>query len=512
MARQRTEMRRIREVLRLHFGLGFSGRAIARTQAVGRTTVLEYLRRASASGLSWPLPEELDGDDALEAALFPASCPALVNLPEPDWAYVTRELKRKGVTLQLLWQEYRTLHPEGYGYTQFTVHYRRWLGVGALTYRNRHRAGDAMQVDYAGHKVTIFDPETGELREASILVAVLPASNLTYAEASWGQSLPEWIDSHRRAFEYFGGVPRSLVSDNLKPAVTKPLWFEPSLNRTYEAMATHYGTAVLPTRVRKPRDKAKIESAVRIVSQSILARLRNRQFFSLGELNDAIGRLLEELNTQVMKDYGKSRRALFEELERPALGPLPDEPFEYAEWKRAKVHSDYHIEVEKHWYSVPYSLLGKKLEIRLTHRSVEIFHKARRVAVHRRTSARPGHTTLDVHMPRAHRRYANTTPATLIQRAGRIGPNCAILVKRLMTDRPHPEQGFRASYGVLSLKRQYPDHRLEAACERALRINAVSYSSLKSILKTGIDQSPPATDPPRSAPKHGNIRGSAYFL
>ena len=512
MARKRTEMRRIREVLRLRFESGFSSRAIAKAQAIARTTVLEYLRRASVSGLSWPLPHDLDGDDALEAVLFPASCPALVKRPEPDWTYISRELKRKGVTLQLLWQEYRASHPGGYGYTQFTVHYRRWLGAATPTYRNRHRAGDAMQVDYAGHKVAIFDPETGELREASILVAVLPASNLTYAEASWGQSLPEWIDSHRRAFGYFGGVPRSLVSDNLKPAVTKPLWFEPSLNRTYEAMATHYGTAVLPTRVRKPRDKAKIESAVRIVGQSILARLRNRQFFSLGELNDAIGRLLEELNNQIMKGYGKSRRALFEELERSTLRPLPDEPFEYAEWKSAKVHTDYHIEVQKHWYSVPYSLLGKKVDVRLTHRSVEIFHKAQRVAAHRRTSARPGHTTIDSHMPRAHRRYANTTPATLIERARRVGPNCAILVKRLMADRPHPEQGFRASYGVLSLKRQYPDHRLEAACERALQINAVSYSSLKSILKTGIDQSPPATDPPRSAPKHRNIRGPAYFL
>ena len=339
----------------------------------------------------------------------------------------------------------------------------------------------------------------------------MPASNLTYAEASWGQSLPEWIDGHRRAFEYIGGVPRSLVSDNLKPAVIKPLWFEPSLNPTYEALAVHYGTAVLPARVRRPRDKAKSEGAVKIVSQFVLARLRNRQFFSLGAVNDAIAELLEDLNNRIMKDYAKSRRALFEELERSALKPLPDEPFEYAEWKSAKVHTDYHIEVQKHWYSVPYSLLGKKVEVRLTHRSVEIFHKAQRVAVHRRTSARPGHTTLDAHMPRAHRRYANTTPATLIQRAVRVGPNCAILIKRLMTDRPHPEQGYRASYGVLSLKRQYPDHRLEAACERALQINAVSYSSLKSILKTGIDRSPPATDPPQSAPEHGNIRGPAYF-
>lgn len=511
MARKRTEMRRIREVLRLRFELGWSSRAIARAQKIGRTTVVEYLRRVSESGLSWPLPEELDGDDALEALLFRAPWLAAADRPEPDWAHISRELKRKGVTLQLLWQEYRAIHPDGYGYTQFTVHYRRWLGVGAPTYRNRHRAGDAMQIDHAGQKVTIFDPETGEIRAASILVAVLPASNLTYAEASWGQSLPEWIDGHRRAFEYFGGVPRSLVSDNLKAAVTKPLWFEPSLNRTYEALAVHYGTAILPARVRRPRDKAKAEGAVRIVSQNILARLRNRQFFSLGELNHAIGQLLEELNNQVMKDYGKSRRALFEELERSALERLPDEPFEYAEWKSAKVHSDYHIEVQKHWYSVPYSLLGKKVEVRLTHRSVEIFHKAQRVAVHRRTSARPGHTTLDIHMPHAHRRYANTTPATLIQRAVRVGPNCATLIKRLMSDRPHPEQGFRASYGVLSLKRQYPDHRLEAGCERALQINAVSYSSLKSILKTGIDQSPPATDPPRRAPEHGNIRGPAYF-
>ncbi len=267
MARKRTEMRRIREVLRLSFELGLPTRAIAEAQAIGRTTVVGYLKRASESGLSWPLPEELDGDEALEAALFPASCPAAVARPEPDWAYISRELKRKGVTQQLLWQEYRAHYPGGYGYTQFTVRYGQWLGVGAPTYRNRHRAGDAMQVDYAGQQVTILDPETGELREASILVVVLPASNLIYAEASWGQSLPEWIDGHRRAFEYIGGVPRSLVCDNLKSAVIKPLWFEPSLNPTYEALATHYGTAVLPARVRRPRDKAKAENAVKLAAR-----------------------------------------------------------------------------------------------------------------------------------------------------------------------------------------------------------------------------------------------------
>jgi transposase len=340
---------------------------------------------------------------------------------------------------------------------------------------------------------------------------VLGASNLTFAHASFSQKLADWIDGQVRALTFYGGVTKAVVCDNLKSAVAKALWFEPTLTATFAAFAEHYDTTILPTRSRKPRDKGRVEGAVLIVERWILARLRNRRFFSLASLNAAIDELLEDLNNRPMRHVGKSRRELFEEIERAALAPLPAVPFEYAEWKTAKVHPDYHVEVDKTFYSVPHRLIGSTTQVRLTHRVVEIFHDHKRVASHVRRSQRCGHVTVDDHMPKAHQRYANTTPKILIDRAGHIGPNAAILVERMMADRPHPEQGYRSAMGILSLARRYGPARLDAACERALTINAITYSSVASILKSGLDRERPQAEQAVPTPAHANIRGGAYY-
>jgi transposase len=501
----------LRSILRLTYEQGLSVRAISERLQISKTSVSTYLLRAREAGLSWPLAPIYESEAALQRALFRRVGRPPQDLSEPEWPRVAQELKRKGVTLTLLWQEYRAVHPDGYGYTWFCEKFDVYQRRANPTYRHRHAAGAVMQTDYAGPTVEVIDPQTGEVRAAQIFVAVLAASSLTFAMASFGQRLPDWIEGQTRALSYFGGVPKAIVCDNLKAGVVKALWFEPTLNQTFAAMAEHYDTTILPTRSRKPRDKGKVEGTVLIVERWILARLRHRRFFNLADLNTAISALLEELNNRLMRHTGKSRRQLFEEIERAALAPLPSEPFEYAEWKTAKVHPDYHVEVDKTFYSVPHRLIGRRVDVRLTYRGVEIFQDHTRVASHVRRSQRSGHVTVNEHMPKAHQRYANMTPASLIKMAGRIGVNAATLVERVMRQRPHPEQGYRSAMGIIALARRYERDRLEAACERALAINAISYSSVSAILKSGLDRASPATEPIKAAPSHANIRGGAYY-
>jgi len=515
MPRERLPMRKIRDVLRLHADK-LSKRRIAVSVNLGRTAVRDYIMRATRAGLSWPLPEGLC-DEALERLLFPppiqgrkrAAVPDR-RLP-PDWPALHRELRRPGVTLSLLWEEYRAAHPEGYGYSRFCDLYRAWRGKLKPTMRQAHLAGEKMFVDYAGTTAEVIDPLTGEIHEAQVFVATLGASSYSYAEATWTQILPDWIGAHRRAFAYFGGVPAQVVPDNLKSGVIKACFYDPEINRTYADMARHYGTAILPARPRKPRDKAKVEVAVQVVERWILARLRNRRFFSLAELNQAMAGLLEDLNGRVTRHLGASRRQLFEELDRPALKSLPAEPYQYAEWKQRRAGLDYHVEVAKHYYSVPHALAKLKLWARITDRSVEVFHKGKRVAVHLRASGNRRHTTVPEHMPSSHRRHAGWTHERITSQAGATGPNTAALVGVILRSRPHPEQGFRSCIGILRLAKTHGPDRLEAACERALEIGAQSYSSINSILKNNLDRRKPrpATDGP--AIEHANIRGSRYF-
>jgi transposase len=415
------------------------------------------------------------------------------------------------VTLSLLWEEYRAAHPDGYSLSHFCDLYRNWEGRLAPTMRQTHVAGEKMFVDYAGSTIDIVDGTTGEVHEAQIFVAVLGASSYTYAEATWTQKLPNWIASHSRAFAFFGGVPAQVISDNLKSGVTKACFYDPQVNRTYAEMAAHYGTAVIPARPRKPRDKAKVEVGVQVVERWILAKLRNRRFFSLAEANATIRQLLDQLNARVTRHLGASRRQLFEQLDRPALLDLPVEPYTYAEWKECRAGLDYHVEVDKHYYSVPHALLRQKLWARMTDRTVEIFHRGKRVACHLRASPNRRHTTVTEHMPSAHRRLAAWTPQRIRHYAASIGPNAEALVDIIMRSRPHPEQGFRSSIGIIRLAKTHGSGRLEAACERALDIGARSYSSVASILRNNLDRRKPKRAADRPAIDHANIRGPRYF-
>lgn len=515
MPAERVSMRRVREILRLKYEAGASDRAIARSVGVARSTARLCLDRVAAAGLGWPLPETLT-DGALEALLF-AGAGAMAGQRrkvEPDWAEVHRELRRPGVTLMLLWEEHRVAHPGGYQYSRWCELYRAWEGRLSPTMRQVHPAGERLFVDFAGQTVEVIEPATGEVRTAQVFVAVLGASNYTYAEAVWSQSLPDWIGAHVRALEFLGGVPRQVVPDNLRSGVLRANWYEPGLNPTYQDLAAHYGTAILPARVRRPRDKAKVEAGVLVVERWILARLRHQHFASLPALNAAIAELLESLNTRPMRRLGVSRRQLFEELDRPALAGLPVEPFVYAEWRIRRVGLDYHVDVDGHYYSVPHRLLREQVEARVTARTVELFHRGERVAVHGRSGLRGRHTTLAEHMPQAHRRHAEWTIERIGREAAAIGPATAALTALILESRPHPEQGFRACLGILRLLRTYGRDRLEAACARGLDIGARSYGSIASILQHGLDRQP-APRPARGSEElpllHPNIRGSRYY-
>jgi transposase len=505
-------MRKIKEVLRLKWAQGLSNRRIAASSGIGRPTVSEYLRRAEEAGLSWPLPADLD-DARLERLLFPPppDLPAQVR-GIPDWRHIHQELRHKGVTLFLLWQEYRQNHPDGYQYSWFCEHYRAWQGKLDVVMRQDHRAGEKLFVDYAGQTVPVIDRSTGEIREAQIFVAVLGASNYTYAEATWSQTLPDWIGSHVRTFRFLGGVPELVVPDNLKSGVSKAHRYEPDTNPTYQDMAAHYGVAVLPTRVRKPRDKAKVESGVLVVERWILAALRHRQFFSLAELNAAISELLVRLNDRPFRKLPGCRREHFEQMDRPALQPLPAEPYVYAEWKKARVHIDYHVAVDGHYYSVPYALVKREVEVRITRNTIEYFHRGNRVASHRRSYQKGRHTTDPAHMPEAHRQAGEWSPERLAKWAAKTGPATEKLIRTVLGSRKHPQQAYRSCLGILRLGKAYGEERLEAACRRALTLGSCRYKSIESILKHRLDEQPLEEQQELALPDtHDNIRGPAYY-
>jgi transposase len=467
--------------------------------------------RAQRAGLAWPLPEGLT-DETLEDRLYPPPTVASKERrPRPDWATVHRELRRPGVTLQLLWEEHRAAHPDGYGYSRYCELYRAWEGRLSPTMRQSHIAGERLFVDYAGTTLTVVDGLSGEARTAQLFVAVLGASNYTYAEATWTQGLSDWIGSHTRAFAFIGGVPAMVVSDNLRAGVTKACFYEPAVNRTYAEMAAHYNTAIVPARPYRARDKAKVEVAVQVATRFIIARLRNQQFFSLSALNAAIAELIAQINNRVSRHLGASRRALFEDLEQSALKSLPAEPYVFAEWKQCRVGLDYHVEIAKHYYSVPHQLLREKVWARITARTIEVFHRGKRIAAHVRSSSNRKHTTVREHMPSSHRRYADWTPERLRRQADAIGRNTSALVEIILRERAHPEQGFRACVGIVRLAKTWGRERLEAACCRALEIGARSYSSVNSILKNNLDRRRPAMPADRPAIAHDNIRGPTYF-
>jgi transposase len=501
-------MRQVREALRLA-AAGRSLREIALAVGVSASTALEYQRRAEAAGLAWPLAPELD-DQALEAVLFPPLEPNAAERPTPDWAGVHTELKRKGVTLALLWQEYRAETPDGYGYSRFCDLYREWRGRSTPTMRQTHQAGDKLFVDFAGLTHDIYLPD-GEVRAAHLFVAVLGASSYTFATLRWSEGLEDWIDAHVAALNFFGGAPGAIVPDNLKSGVTKPSRYEPGINRTYAEFAAHYDTAVLPTRVVRPRDKAKVEAGVLVAERWILACLRHQRFLSLEDANAAVAALLATLNAKITRPFRRSRLDLFREIDAGALKPLPAEPYTYAVWVKTRLGPDYHVEIDAHWYSAPFQLIKEPIEARVTARIVELFHKGARVAAHARSRLRFRHTTIPEHMPSSHRRYADWTPKRLRAEAAGVGPATLGLVERILEDRPHPEQGFRACLGILSLKRRFGAARLEAACLRGLDLSARTYNAIDDILKNGLEKAFLERAPTLDPIDHANIRGPGYY-
>jgi transposase len=513
LPQERLPVRKIKEVLRLR-SLGLSQRQIAASCAIGQATVSDYLQAADAAGLRWPEIAEWSDDQVIEAVAPAREKPGQRNqLPEPDYTEVRHELQtNKHVTLQLLWEEYREKNPDGYHYSHFCDLYRRWLRRQDVVLRQEHRAGEKLFVDYAGDTIPIHSAAGGEATVAAIFVAVSGASNYTYAEATATQGLADWIGAHMRAFEFLGGVPEIVVPDNLKSGVTKACRYEPSVNRTYEEMASHYGVAVIPARKAKPRDKAKVEAGVLLVERWILAALRKRKFFSLAEVNQAIQELLLRLNDRPFRKRDGTRRSLFESVDRPALRALPEQRYEYGDWETHRVNIDYHVEFDNHWYSVPYPLTQQEVEVRATATTIEVFHRGVRVSSHGRSYVPHAATTVHEHRPKSHQRYLEWTPSRLVDWAKTIGPATADLFDRIIAGKRHPEQGYRSCLGILRLAKEYTGERVEAAARRAIALHACSYQSIKSILECNLDSQ--AIEPeaaPRPPLDHPNIRGSEYF-
>lgn len=502
-------MRNIREVLRLGLACNMSSRDIGQSLRISHFSAQKYIKIAQEAGLDWSKIAAMS--DASLATLVRGTMLRTAAKPLPDYAHVHREMKKKGVTLELLWQEYKAAHPDGYQETQFRQYYHAFAKTLRPSLRQTHKAGSTIFVDYAGQTVPIHDRITGGVRQAQIFVAVLGASNYTFAEATADQGLKSWIGSHVRAFEYFGGVTEKIVPDNLKAGVTSPCRYEPEINRTYADMIAHYGTVVIPARVRRPKDKAKVEAGVLLVERWILAAIRNRKFFSLEELNEAIDELLLKLNGKPFQKLPGSRLSVFKDLELPVLKPLPAERYEYAEWKHPTVNIDYHVEVDGHYYSAPHLLIHQKVTARCTARTVEILHEEKRVASHPRSYIKGQHTTVHEHMPLTHQKYLSWTPTRMIEWAGKIGGQTSCVIEKILNNRQYPELGYRSCLGILCLAKPYSESRLEAACSRAVRIGAYTYKSIKSILQNGLDRESLPESSPAASVTHQNVRGGDYF-
>jgi transposase len=513
MATERLPMRQIRDILRLKWTLQRSHRQTARSVGVSAGSVAAVVSRATHRGFTWEAVTALT-DDQLEAALWGPKLPLTAARSVPDPLHIHTELRGKGVTLELLHLEYLADHPDGLRYSAFCAHYRRWVALQRCSMRQVHKAGEKLFVDYAGQRPHLVDPRTGEVVPVELFIAVLGASNYTYAEATLSQRVPDFLASHTRAVEFFGGVTTMVVPDQLRSGVSDPCRYEPGIQRSYADWARHYATAIVPARPAKPRDKAKAEVAVQVAERWILARLRHETFFTLAALNERIAELLEDVNARPMKGYGgQSRRQLFDRFDCPVLQPLPVDRYVYAEWSKARVNIDYHVAVEEHLYSVPHPLIHSVVEICLTAATVEIVLRGQRVWLHLRSPQRGGFTTIPAHMPKAHRAHLEWTPSRLIRWAATIGPATAALATTILESRPHPEQGYRSCLGLMRLGKRDGAERLEAAAARALAAGARSYKPVDAILKRGLDrlpvEGPPASGP--SARRHANVRGPEYY-
>lgn len=505
-------MKKAKEILRLKFETGLSNHKIARASGVSASTVWDTVTRFQTTGLSWPLPTTMSEAD-LERRLYRKRGSVEANPDRvPDWAEVKRELRRKHVTLRLLWEEYKQAFPDGYQYSWYCERYREWRKKVDVVMRQEHKLGEKLFLDWAGDTLPLTDPATGEVRPCYLFVAVLGASNYTYAEPSLSQDLEAFLMAHVRMFAFYGGVPELLVPDNQKTGVTRASRYEPDLNPAYTALAEHYRCAVLPTRPHRPRDKAKVETAVLIVERRILARLRRRVFFSLAEMRAAVAEQVRELNERPFQRMAGSRTSVFLHEEHPALRPLPALPYEHHVRKKARVHIDYHVELLGHRYSVPYRLAGEQVEVRYTEAVVEIFHEGLRVASHVRSFVKGKATTDLAHMPPAHQAVAGWSPERFQRWARGIGPETERLIAAVLERYPHPALAFRSCLGILRLAERYEPSRLERAAERSLAFGGASYKSVSHVLKAGLDRE--ALPPARLRPEpllHENLRGADYF-
>jgi transposase len=511
-------MRKIKEVLRLRNELKLDQRQIARSCSISVSTVHEYLKRAAAAKLSWPLPDDWD-DAQLEAALFPspgASPQPPTGKAAPDFAAIHEQLQsHRHVTLQLVWEEYRDANPDGYRYSRFCELYQRWRRKLDVVLRQEHKAGEKAFVDWAGSTMPIHDRATGNVWQASLFVAALGASSYTWAEVTRDQQMESWLLAHVHALEHWGGVPLLVVPDNTRTGVSKACRYDPDINPTYHNFAAHYGFGVLPARPYKPRDKAVVENAVQVAQRWILAALRQRKFFSLADANQAVGELLHRINHRPFRKRDGSRASVFEALDKPVLQPLPGERFEISEWARARVNIDYHVAFDGNFYSVPYHLVQEAVEIRSTAATVEVLHKGGRVASHMRSRGRGQAVTNNEHRPKSHQAHLEWPPSRMVQWAEKIGPYTSQLFERILADKPHPEMGYRGCLGIIRLAEKYPHERMEAAAERALLTGACRYRSIASILKNSLDRQPLPVSAAASSgapPRHGNIRGAEYFV
>lgn len=507
---RKKSMRTVREILRLHFEHDLSQRAIARACAASPTTVGDYLERVRKTGSNWATISALD-DRSLKALLNPDGKVPVSRKPLPDFATLRNEMKKKGVTLQLLWEEYRAVHPDGYGRSQFCELYHRHVSTLEPVMRFDHKAGDKLFVDFSGDRPSYVDRATEKVIEAELFVAVMGASSRIYALAVDSQQIPDWTRVHVGAFEFYGGVPACVVPDQLKSGVKTPSKYDPEINPVYAELCSHYRVAVVPARPREARDKAKVENGVLNAQRRILAVLRNRTFFSLAELNEAIAVELEKLNNRPMQGIGKSRNQLFEEIDKPALKALPAERFQLREWKKAKVHIDYHVVVQGSWYSVPYQLIGREVEVCLTADTIEVFHDGRRVASHVRTCKRNVFVTVFSHRPPSHQKHLEWTPERMRSWGESIGPRTGAMIEAIIQSADHPDHAFRRCLGLLRLARSCGNDRLELACDRALKLQTIGYRSVRNILDHGIEAADIPEHSDETLPIHDNIRGSDYY-
>lgn len=511
MPRPRISMRKTKEILRLALSEGLPQRQIAQSTGASKTTVQDILAKARAIGIEWEQIKDLR-EAAIVARLLPSRREAAK--PEPDWSYVQTELSKKGTTLLLLWLDYKQEYPEALSYSRFCQHFRDWKKTSSLSMRQHHTAGDKLFVDFSGLGVPWIDIESGEIQKAEVFVAVLGASSFTFAKATADQSSRSWLDCHIAALEFIGGVPAAIVPDNLRSGVSRACRYDPDTNPAYLSLAEHYQTAIIPTRAYKPKDKAKAEVGVQVVQRWILAVLRHQTFTSVQEINQFLIPLLDTLNNRIMKHRSASRRELFETIDRPALKPLPSQRFSSPEWKIAKVNIDYHIEFERHYYSVPFAFVGKKIDLKATSLAIEIYYQGERIAMHLRVRGSIGrHSTLSEHMPPAHQAHAEWTPERILGWASDTGPKTEELCRKILKSRSHPEQGFRACLGVMRLGKDYTPDRLEKACAIAIEMKSLRYRAVQDILKNEIDRKvrPLKIVPSQVIEHHENIRGANYY-